>query len=233
MNFSKIYSEKHKEKCFSILHNRTAKHFQRIWLVGFLKWITYSDHEICNIIHNHNRWSDYDKIITTKMVHSIHPSKKSYKHDKNHLSSSDMLLHFLLNTGPILPFPVNPECKLAAHQYFNMGFIPLPKDLAHKKPSILWKEFLNFPPTAKQIDAWDFSHGICLLAGNGINFLDIDEKIDHSTFKDRHYEITPRGGTHIFGRGDLPTKNEPTSEIKGIGSLIVCYPTHGYTILHG
>jgi hypothetical protein len=67
----KVWSIKKKNELFKVLQNPNASHFERLWLVGFLKWVKYGYKDILNIIHNLNEWSDYDSNITKIQVHSV------------------------------------------------------------------------------------------------------------------------------------------------------------------
>jgi hypothetical protein len=70
----KVWSIKKKNEIFQVLQNPNATHFERLWLVGFLKWVGYDFNHVLNIIHNLNKWEDYNKNITTIQVRSVFSS---------------------------------------------------------------------------------------------------------------------------------------------------------------
>jgi hypothetical protein len=67
----RVWSPKKKNELFKVLQNPNASHFERLWLVGFLKWVKYGYKDILNIIHALNEWRDYDSHITKIQVHSV------------------------------------------------------------------------------------------------------------------------------------------------------------------
>lgn len=62
-----------------ILRKPKPSHNQRLYLVGFLKYIGYSFNETCQIIKNHRQWSDYDENETQRNVKSIYYPNKNKK----------------------------------------------------------------------------------------------------------------------------------------------------------
>lgn len=143
-------------------------------------------------------------------------------------------------------FPVYSEqdfvMKAAADRYLEMGFHPVPKSDKGKYPSIKWREYSDRKPTFIEMSQWDFSNGVCLVASRETCFLDIDKRgMDNLDIKKRiielcktcHYETTPSGGIHIYGKGDLKSVKKFAGEIEiiGYGGLIVAAPTKGYVSL--
>lgn len=149
-------------------------------------------------------------------------------------------------------------CKQVAVFYYNQGYTPLPKHPDGKYPGgkslnekwymMEWKKYQTIRPTMSQILSWDWSHGVCLLGGDVLFMIDVDGKkgkrgIENiMQFKDlmlneNHWEITQsQQGVHIFAKDSngerfrgLDYGNEGI-EIIGKGSLIVAYPTPGYTL---
>ncbi|MCZ7404882.1 MAG: hypothetical protein O8C67_08125 [Candidatus Methanoperedens sp.] len=68
---SKIRSFKKRQELFNILHSEDACHYERLYLVGFLKYIGYSLEEICAIIDQEASWIDYDAKVTWLHVKSV------------------------------------------------------------------------------------------------------------------------------------------------------------------
>jgi DNA primase large subunit len=70
---NKILTTKKKIEVMSILEDPHATHYQRVWMVGFLKYgCGYTNQEVCDIIRLYNRWSDYDPNVTAYQVeHTI------------------------------------------------------------------------------------------------------------------------------------------------------------------
>lgn len=70
-----IYKKEKREQIEKILKNPKAKHNERIFLVGFLRYCTKTDQEIEKIIYSENKWTDYNQEITKKMIETIKNKK--------------------------------------------------------------------------------------------------------------------------------------------------------------
>ncbi len=235
-DLSKIISLKKREEILSILHKTHPAHNQRLWLVGFLDYVGYSQNEICSIISRENRWNGYDKTKTEGQVGSVVMRKErhhgTHKKKEKPLTIEDLIRIFKSKTLPVNTMTVPCTTTWAAIYYYLEGYTPLPKDPEAKRPSGSWKVYQERRPTIEEVLSWDWSNGICLLADDNFSFLDIDTSGYEKEFPDNHKEMTPRGGLHIFGKGITRSINvEDIGEIKGKGTLIVAYPTKDYLII--
>jgi len=207
--------------------------------VGFLDYAGYSESEIRSIIHSENRWRNYVNEQTAIQVHSVTTRRPRAGHTggtppnkKNELTVYDLTGIFKKNAMPFGKLSVPSDMKQAALFYYSIGITPLPKHAAKKHPSIIWMPYQTRKPTYKEISFWDWSNGICLLASDEYCFLDIDGTGHEGDFENWHSELTPRGGLHVFGKGNLQSMNiDDVGEIKGKGTLIVAYPTPGYKLI--
>jgi hypothetical protein len=75
---------------FNVLHSENACHNERLWFVGFLKFVGYSLDEICAIIAKDASWNDYEQKTTWLHVSSVFRSA-----DRKHNGNSDVSLQFL------------------------------------------------------------------------------------------------------------------------------------------
>jgi len=71
LDLSKVRSFEKKQELFNILHSEDACHYERLHLVGFLKFVGYSPEDICALIDKEASWGDYDATMTYCQVHSI------------------------------------------------------------------------------------------------------------------------------------------------------------------
>jgi hypothetical protein len=73
----KIRSFEKKQEVYNILHSNDPCHYERLYLVGFLKHVGYTLEEICSIIDHEASWGDYDASMTYCQVRSVfRPSTK-------------------------------------------------------------------------------------------------------------------------------------------------------------
>jgi len=236
VNLSKVISLNKREEILSILHKTHPAHNQRLWVVGFLDYVGYSQPEINKIISSENRWKGYDEIKTYGQIESVVMRKEKHhgtrKKKPEPLTTEDLIRIFKSKTLPVSNMRIPCTTTWAAIYYYLEGYTPLPKDPEAKRPSGSWKIYQEKRPSIEQVLSWDWSHGVCLLADDKFSFLDIDTSGYEKEFPDSHKEITPRGGLHIFGKGATNSINvEDVGEIKGKGTLIVAYPTKGYRII--
>lgn len=70
-DLEKVYSFDKRQDLLNILHSEDPDHYQRLWLVGFLKHVGYSQEEICDIIDIECSWTDYDAVMTFNQVRSV------------------------------------------------------------------------------------------------------------------------------------------------------------------
>ena len=68
----KIRSIKKQLEIFDILQAIRPTHAERLWLVGFLKYIGYSFDEVIDIIDKHCEWGDYDADYTAYHVATVY-----------------------------------------------------------------------------------------------------------------------------------------------------------------
>ena len=68
---NKIKSDQKAIECADILDAIRPTHFERLWLVGFLKFCGYSMDEVLDIIREHAQWADYNERITTYQVGTV------------------------------------------------------------------------------------------------------------------------------------------------------------------
>jgi len=241
MVLDKIVSYDQKCKLMAILNNPHPLHPARLWLVGFLNYAGYDLNALCAIIRDYAHWLDYDEYYTRYQIISVINSAPSTTGTHKHAEYSiDDLIAAFSRSLPTPKMNVPSDIRAAARYYYDRGYTVLPKHPDRKTPNDNWKKYQSTRASIEETMSWDWSYGICLLAGNGHNFLDIDKRsqehpdgvdsFDASILEGRHYERTPSGGIHIFGNGDIHTANAPGGELKGMGSLIVAYPTTGYTL---
>jgi len=67
----KIYSIKKQLQVHDILMHFGPTHEERLWMVGFLKYVGYTQREVIGIIHQHCLWQDYDPGITAYQVATV------------------------------------------------------------------------------------------------------------------------------------------------------------------
>jgi DNA primase large subunit len=69
---NKILTTKKKIEVMSILEDPHATHYQRVWMVGFLKYgCGYTNQQVFDIINRFNRWTDYNPNITRYQIESV------------------------------------------------------------------------------------------------------------------------------------------------------------------
>ncbi len=69
---SKIFSLKKQLEAFDILQAPRPTHDERLWLVGFLRYVGYTRHEVFEIIDQHCAWSDYNPTITNYQIATVY-----------------------------------------------------------------------------------------------------------------------------------------------------------------
>ncbi len=173
----------------------------RLWMVGFLNYIGYSETSIQNIIKTYNKWEDYKEEETNRQVHWLiarkhSPLTKSEQLDQQNSAvftqanenneesniaesndvKSDDIIDLFFNTCK--PISINPprDINKAVVYYHNMGFHMIPKIKDEKRPAIRWKVYQENQPPLYIVKRWNFSNGIILLGTKTHSFLDIDIK---------------------------------------------------------
>jgi hypothetical protein len=71
----KVNSDAMRYKISEILSAVRPTHSERLWLVGFLKYVGYTEREVCNIIHTYAQWIRYDQQITAYQVAFVFKSR--------------------------------------------------------------------------------------------------------------------------------------------------------------
>lgn len=71
MMLEKIKSFEKQQDIYNILHSEHPDHYSRLWMVGFLQYVGYSEPEICDIIDKECSWEDYDARMTYNQVRSV------------------------------------------------------------------------------------------------------------------------------------------------------------------
>jgi len=66
----KIKSRRKFDELMDVLENPHPGRYQRLWLVGFLRYVGYSDEEIFEIIDIYRNWDDYSPEITKYNIRS-------------------------------------------------------------------------------------------------------------------------------------------------------------------
>ncbi len=84
---SKIRSFDKRTEIFNILHSESPSHYERLWLVGFLRFVGYSFDETCSIIHEENSWVGYDPIMTYNQVRSVFKGSRTTTLHRKGISS--------------------------------------------------------------------------------------------------------------------------------------------------
>ena len=228
-------------KSMSVLLNPKAGNGERFGLVSTLTFYDYSFDEIIDIVFSNAKWEKMDKQRTIIEARKVYDKKRrimsgelgihtpTNSQNKLTLSVEDLITLFWSEARPVPKMTIASDPSFAAWMYHKNGYHVVPKDAKGKFPSIKWKEYMDRKPTDEEIEAWDWSHGLCLVATKDLCFLDIDFPYEQNW--KGHYERTPRGGVHVFGRGNaINRKINGIGEIKGHNTLIVAYPTVGYKI---
>jgi hypothetical protein len=69
----RIQSDRKRREIEDILTAPNPAHFQRVYLVGFLRYaVRLSEDEICAIIKKRAKWHDYNEKITRQQVRSVY-----------------------------------------------------------------------------------------------------------------------------------------------------------------
>lgn len=174
----------------------------RLWMVGFMNYVGYSEDTILNIIKNYNKWEDYKEEETKRQIHwllnrihrvacNLDQSNKrnntvftKIKENKEECEicdvaesknvKSDDIINLFFNTCK--PIKLNPpyDINKAVVYYHNLGFHMIPKIRDEKRPSIKWKIYQDNQPPFYIVKRWNFSNGIILLGTKKHSFLDID-----------------------------------------------------------
>ncbi|MCD6147902.1 hypothetical protein J7J18_00845 [bacterium] len=71
----KIMPEKRYNEVLNILQKEEPTHYERLWLVGYLKWLGFNVDEVMDIIDKHNNWLDYKRNITWYQICSVFKTK--------------------------------------------------------------------------------------------------------------------------------------------------------------
>jgi hypothetical protein len=72
MELSDIKSGRKRREVLEVLNDTQPTHNQRLWLAGFLGYITdKNEQEVFDFIHRLNSWSDYNEKITRQQIKSV------------------------------------------------------------------------------------------------------------------------------------------------------------------
>lgn len=71
MELLKIRSFEKQQEILNILHSEKPDHYSRIYLVGFLHYVGYTQDDILEIIDKEAAWMGYDATKTFNQVRSI------------------------------------------------------------------------------------------------------------------------------------------------------------------
>lgn len=175
----------------------------RLWMVGFLNYVGYSEETILSIIKNYNKWEDYKEEETNRQIHwlinrkhvSISKEKQYEKRkcavftqelgnsedcnvEQSNNVKSDDIINLFFNTCK--PINLNPPLDInkAVIYYHNMGFHMIPKIRDEKRPAVRWKIYQENQPSLYIVKRWNFNNGIILLGTRIHSFLDIDIRSD-------------------------------------------------------
>ena len=66
-----IHSPQKRDDVLRVLLNPRARHTDRVWMVGFLKYCGLSKSRTLALIHRNNQWADYDRTHTRYQVLSV------------------------------------------------------------------------------------------------------------------------------------------------------------------
>jgi len=135
---NKVNSDKKAIECANIIEAGHPTHSERLWLVGFLKFCSYSMAEVLDIIHEHAQWSDYNSRITAYQVGTVfhqrpqqtqnHCTRKSRKWDLTPVEVLRIRRQASISLS-----------KLLCEEYPAISF-PHPERLGHFNS---WSEFLK------------------------------------------------------------------------------------------
>lgn len=67
----KIIPERRYNEIIQKLHDDDPTHYERVWLVSYLKWIGFTAEQVMEIIEKHNNWLDYNPDYTWYQICSI------------------------------------------------------------------------------------------------------------------------------------------------------------------
>lgn len=78
LDLSLVKSEDKRTELLNILHSEHADHYSRLWFVGFLRYVGYTQDQICQIIDQDASWEDYDSKVTWLHVNSVFRSNNRF-----------------------------------------------------------------------------------------------------------------------------------------------------------
>lgn len=70
-DLSRVRADEKRIDILNILHSEHPDHYERLWLVGFMRFVGYDELEILDIIQKGNSWSNYDPKMTQRQVSSV------------------------------------------------------------------------------------------------------------------------------------------------------------------
>jgi len=80
----KIFSLRKQLQVFDILQAPRPTHEERLWLVGFLKYVGYSQLQVFDIVDKHGQWSDYNATITDYQIATVFNSHHTPGNHETH-----------------------------------------------------------------------------------------------------------------------------------------------------
>ena len=114
-DLNRVYSYDKRQELLNILHSEEPDHYQRLYLVGFLKHVGYSQEEICDIIDNEASWTDYNAVMTFNQVRSV------FKGEGRNMDIS------LLVVSSQLLYSSNKEARRETKPYCTLKYTPCSK----------------------------------------------------------------------------------------------------------
>lgn len=250
----------HEFRTLTVINNPHVDRNERVGAIKTMIYYGYTEQEIIDIISSYGVWDMSVSVSAIRKLYkerkhinnyavgtlSNHTSKTNRFPLSNINDINSLISHFWKSALCVNRLSISDRLDKAPWEYHKLGYHVLPKaskdcncrlckdrehDKKGKHPSLrTWKEYQYRQPTNKEIDLWDWNNGLCLLATDRHSYLDIDQK--YGGVINTHAEKTPRGGVHMFGLGQCKSINiQGVGEIKGFGSLIIAYPTPGYTLI--
>jgi hypothetical protein len=236
ITLERIVSKGKRRQILDILQNPHPLHHRRVWLVGFLSYVGYSEMDIRIIVSGLNRWNDFNADYTNYQISSVLGCVgKSIKMPSaaSEMTLDELILLFLSNTRPVRR-NASEDVYGTISGYRRLGISVVPKAQEGKYPCTPWRAYESRLPTPAEIAGWDFQHGLCAIANDEYCWLDIDMPGYSALFLLLGYDVerTPRWGVHVLGKGHMKNTAVCGGEIRGKGTLVVVSPSPGYKKLY-
>ena len=85
---SKVFPSQRRHEILDKLANPHPTHYERLWLVGFLKFVGYSKEEVLEILKVHAKWDEFDDSISWYQICTIYKEKAPLPHQQTRRKSN-------------------------------------------------------------------------------------------------------------------------------------------------